>query len=342
MQVVNLNPEEWARLVQTAPNATLFHTHEWLTILERTYSLPIQRVGFVEGGDLLGGIPVLVQRKAIFRVAGSPERHTATPYQGIIYRDSADYGRLFEAFWNHAQSAAWDFVEVTAPPGSPSRDSSGELKGLRSETRQTICIDLSLGEAQLFRMMWSEARRKIRQAQKRGTVIEVIDPCSDDWIGPYYQMSVELYRRKGRPSAIPKAFFQNVVAILGPSGKVRVLFAKHEGQAVAAGIFLADRRNVYAWGGVSRREYHHLRGNSLIHWDVIRWGCAEGFLNYDLVGAGIQSIAEFKKGFGGVLVQHPSFLWTRGWLAQLGERGYRLLAPTARWVLSLLPERPGD
>jgi CelD/BcsL family acetyltransferase involved in cellulose biosynthesis len=342
MQVVNLNPDEWANLVRTAPNATIFHTDEWLRILERTYSVPIQRLGFVEGGDLLGGIPVLVQRKAIFRIAGSPQRHTVTPYQGIIYRDAADYRRLFEAFWNHAKSAAWDFVELTSPPGSPSLDSTLVPRGLRPETRRTICVDLSMGEAQLYRKMRKGARGEITQAEKRGTVIEVVDPCSDDWIGPYYRMSVEKYRRKGRPSAIPKAYFQNVVAILGPSGKVRLVFAKYEGQVVAAGIFLADRGNVYFWDGVFRREYHHLRGNTLIHWDVMRWGCAQGFVNYDLAGAGIQSIAGFKKGFGGVVVEHPAFLWTRGWLAQLGERGYRLLAPTVRWALSLLPERSGD
>jgi len=336
MKVVELSPGEWDGLVQRSPQATLFHTNEWLTILEQTYKPQVFRLGFIDGERLLGGIPVLVRKKFIYRIAGSPSSGTATPYQGFICFDPADCGRLFQAFWSYTHTRAWDFVEVTPPPGMSHGMKMSSLANVRCQPRQTICLDLAQGEEWIFGAMEKDCRNQIRQAEKRGAVVEEVVASNSQWVEAYFDMSVRLYRRQHRPPAIPRSFFENLSRILGASGKLRVLFAKYQDQVVAAQIFLIHEGRLYYWDGVSKQAFSHLRANNLIQWHIIRWACSNGLRVYDMMGANIPRIAQFKKGFGGSFVPYSTYVNTRGLLARVGVLGYKWLAPTVRRAILLL------
>jgi predicted N-acyltransferase len=168
-------------------------------------------------------------------------------------------------------------------------------------------------------------------------VIEEVPAEDTDWVETYYRMSVELYRRQHLPPAIPRALFENVSRVLGASGKVRVVFAKYQDQVVAGQIFLIHGNHLYFWDAASKQEYNYLRANNLIQWHIIRWACSHGLRVYDMMGANIPRIAQFKKGYGGSFVPYSTFVYTRGFLARVGELGYKWLAPTARRMIALLP-----
>lgn len=333
-RVAELNPDEWAQLEREAVQSTPFHTQEWLTILEHTYHAKILRLGFFEGEQLIGGLPVLVMRKFIYQVAGSPLDGTVTPYQGPICLDPLNYEKLFKSFWDYAEYSKWDFVQMTPFPRAEVEACQSNSRYFRWEARQTICLNTRPGEAELLRAMNRKCRNEVRQAVVRGAVVEEVDASQRQWIETYYQMSVEMYRRQRRPPAISKRFFENVSAILGASGKMRVLFAKYESQVVAAAIFLIHRNVLYAWDAVSARAYSHLRANNLIYWTIIRSAHAIGLETFDMLGANIPTVARFKEGFGGSLVAYDSFLRSKGWLARAGESGYRFFVPAMRWLLA--------
>jgi CelD/BcsL family acetyltransferase involved in cellulose biosynthesis len=341
MKVVDLNPVEWAHLVEAAPQSTVFHTNEWLAVIERTYQAEIRRLGFTDGNQLIGGIPLVLRKKFIYRLAGSPATHTMTPYQGFISLEPSDYGRLFEAFWNYNGLRNCDFIELTPPPCSIPSGWASSIGAVRRVERGTVYVDLSQGASEVFRAMDQPCRNKIRQSEKRGAVVTEIDPTGDEWVQGYYEMSLEVYRRRRRPPAFPRSLLENLRDVFKGSGKIRILLARYNDEAVAGGVFLLHRTTVYAWDGASRLEYYHLRANNLIHWTLIRWACSQGFHTYDMVGTApnLPGIARFKEGFGGSMVRFPAFLQSRGPLAQLGEAAYRRFAPLARWVLSFLPRQ---
>ena len=143
MKVVDLSASEWAQLLKNTPSATIFHTNEWLAVLERTYGCEIRRLGFLEDGNLVGGIPVAIKKKFIYRIAGSPAGGMVTPYQGPICRDLSQYGVIFEAFWRYAMVTGWDLSRVTPPPYSPLVDWRRTGLGVRCEALQTIHLDLT-------------------------------------------------------------------------------------------------------------------------------------------------------------------------------------------------------
>jgi hypothetical protein len=332
-RVAELNPDEWAQLERGAVQSTIFHTDEWLTILERTYHAKILRLGFFEGEQLIGGMPVLVMRKFIYQVAGSPLDGTVTQYQGPICLDPLNYGKLFKSFWGYAESCKWDFVQMTPFPAPEVEARQLNSPYSRSEARQTISVNIRPDESEILRAMKQGCRNKIKQAAGRGAVVEEVDASKRHWIETYFEMSVETYRRQGRPPAIPKSFFENVGTLLGASGKMKVLFAKYDSKVIAAAIFLVHRNVLYAWDAVSRRAYSHLRANSLIYWTIIRCAHSIGLETIDMLGANIPTVARFKEGFGGSFITYDSFLRSKGWLARAGESGYRFFVPAMRWLL---------
>lgn len=336
MNVVDLNSSEWGAFLGTAPSATIFHANKWLAVLARTYGCEIRRLGFLEGGCMVAGIPVVVRRKFIYRIAGSPASGLVTPYQGPVCREPTRYIEAFEAFWRYAGSAGWDFVEVTPPPDNLPVDCRLKDPQIRYEPQRTVHLDLTLGEAKLFQEMDPECRRAIRAAKKRGAEVTEVDAGGDEWIDSYFHASSEMYRRQGRPPAIPRTFFENLRDIFMADLRLKILIAVYRSEVIAGAVFLVDRETLYFCDGVSRSAYNHLRPSNLIHWTIICWACMQGLRTYDMLGANIPSIARFKKGFGGRFVPYVTYRRSQDWLARVGERGYRLLAPTARRVAARL------
>lgn len=332
MKVTELSSEEWAGLLKVAHSATIFHSNEWLRVLERTYKCEVRRLGFLEGGDLVGGIPVCLTRKFIYRLVGSPVSGMVTPYQGPVCLDPSQYGPVFTAFWCHATSMPWDFVEVTPPPESPLVNWRSNDPRIRYESLKTIYVDLTQGEMKLLRQMEADCRNQVRQSEQRGAECRASNPDRGDWLNSYYEMTTELYRRQGRPPAIPRVFFENLMDEFSSTGKSKLFVAMYHQEMIAAGIFLVDNCRFYSLDFVSKQAHHRLRPNNLIEWTCMRWAIQQGLQTYDMVGANISSIARFKKGFGGHVVPYVTFQRTKDWLASVGERGYRRLAPLARRV----------
>jgi CelD/BcsL family acetyltransferase involved in cellulose biosynthesis len=336
MKVVDLSPGEWTALLKVAPSVTIFHTNEWLTVLERTYGCEFRRLGFVNGGHLVGGIPVSVRRKFIYRIAGSPASGMVTPYQGPVCEDVSKSGTIFEAFWRYAVSMGWDFVEVTPAPDSPLLDWRRTDLGVRCEARQTICLDLTRGETNLFQGMEKDCRNKVRQGEKRGAVVTEVGANGNDWIGPFYDAKSELYRRQHRPPSIPRAFFENLQDVFAARGTLKIFIATYENEMIAGAVALVDEGTLYGCDRVSRSAYNYLRPNNLIDWAIIRWACRQGLRTLDMMGGNIPGITHYKEGFGGRFVPYVTFQRTSGWPARFGERGYKLLAPLARRVAARL------
>jgi hypothetical protein len=134
---------------------------------------------------------------------------------------------------------------------------------------------------------------------------------------------------------LAKAGFSGGVASAAPLGRLRITFAKHDGQLVAARAALLYRGRVFDWFAGSSPEGDKLNANALLVWEMIGWGCRNGFETFDFGGAGDPNVEygvrEFKGRFQGQLVNFASRRSTPARF-RVGETAYGLASVFARPV----------
>jgi lipid II:glycine glycyltransferase (peptidoglycan interpeptide bridge formation enzyme) len=212
-------------------------------------------------------------------------------------------------------------------------------KGFQSEPRATYMLDLSPGPEQLWSgALSSSCRRAVRKATSAGVTIEEGDLGAH--LDRYYAMAVGVFAKSHRPPSLDKDDYAALAAIARDGGPVKVWFASLKGRVIAAGIFPYDEHSVYYLDGVSDPDGQEVRPNNLLHWEVIRWACAHGLSRYDMVGAGIESIARFKRGFGSVEVPYTYAFRSLDLVTSAARSTYAFLAPAGRAVQHAAQWRP--
>ena len=175
----------------------------------------------------------------------------------------------------------------------------------RNQNRQTIQIDLSLGESQLLKNLDSQWRYGIRKARKMG--LEVRFTEEDDEIGQFFNLCEKIGKMKAFAVPGSRELLLKLIHSL-PSRAVEVRFFAARSEANLAGGVVVMRcgENIhYLWGGIDR-DYSKFRPGEAVQWAVIEWGLAAGCKVYDLEG--IDPIKnpgtyKFKKKMGGEIVQ---------------------------------------
>ncbi|MGY4719140.1 lipid II:glycine glycyltransferase FemX [Naumannella huperziae] len=154
-------------------------------------------------------------------------------------------------------------------------------------------------------------RRNIKKAAKLG--VEVSEGGPDD-LGEFHRIYVETAERDGfTPRAL--SYFQNMFAAMREEdpGRVRLYLARHEGNLVAATLWVRVGRHAWYSYGASTSDKREVRGSNAIQWRMITDAIDEGCEIYDLRGI-TDSVAgddphlgliQFKVGTGGEAVEYP-------------------------------------
>jgi hypothetical protein len=213
----------------------------------------------------------------------------------------------------------------------------------RRQYEGVVMLDLTHGPDALFRKFSENKRRNIKTAIRRGVSVESATSVED--VSAYYEICVDWSRRKALP--VPhKDEFQQTFAL---TKNRRLFLARHEGKIIAGVVVRFFPCGVMEYAANSSLESAlQLRPNDLLHWHVIKWGCAEGMSKYSLGGTHL-----FLRKFGGLVVptircRLDMSLFHRyavgDWLADKTEQA-RLLLPEpvnalGRSVRTYLNRRP--
>ena len=158
-------------------------------------------------------------------------------------------------------------------------------------------------------------RRNIKKADKAG--VEVTRSTAERRVGDLHGLPRPL--RRTPPSATtspraPLAYFRTMCDALGAEepDRIRLYLARHEGDLVAATIWV--RVGTHAWYsyGASSTEKRDVRGSNAVQWAMIRDALAAGADVYDLRGITDTldaddrhvGLIQFKVGTGGEAVEY--------------------------------------
>jgi len=275
----------WDRFVEQHPAATVGHLAAWGRLARDVYGHESVYLMAEDGGDVVGVLPLVLLRSRLFG-----RRLVSMPF--------LDYGGVLAVPGHGVEQALVDEALRVA------REASAQTLGLRqfepvdlphavSEDRVTMILSLTTEEA-VWQALPSERRNRVRKGEKSGLVAawhgaEALDD--------FYRVFAVNMRDLGSP-VHSRRFFQAMLAEL--PGTARVLLVRDpQGRTVGAAVCLFFRDVIMVPWVSSLREAFRLCPNFALYWEVIRFGCRNGYRTLDL-GRSFRNAGtfEFKRQWG--------------------------------------------
>jgi lipid II:glycine glycyltransferase (peptidoglycan interpeptide bridge formation enzyme) len=178
----------------------------------------------------------------------------------------------------------------------------------------TLIVDLDKSEEDLLAAMHPKTRYNIRVAQKHGVSLREADYVDADRlrqdVGVFWRLLGETATRD-KFHTHPQGYYEKMLEALAPSRggdlQVRLVFAEHGGEAVAACLVAEFGGTLTYLHGASSSAHRNVMAPQLLHWMLMSEAKRRGFDRYDLWGVAPgddiehpwAGITRFKKGFGG-------------------------------------------
>jgi FemAB-related protein (PEP-CTERM system-associated) len=275
----------WDRFVERHPTATVGHLSAWGRIVERTYRHDPVYLTAEEDGEILGVLPLVLMRSRLFG-----RRLVSMPF--------LDYGGVLAEPGHGVEHALVDAALVAG------RELGAATVGLRqfervdlpypvTDDRVTMLMPLTT-EERAWKALPSERRNRVRKGEKNGLVASW---CGAEALAAFYEVFAVNMRDLGSP-VHGRRFFETMLAEL--PGTARVLLVRDRGARVlGAAVCLFFRDTIMVPWVSSLREAFALCPNFVLYWEVIRFGCKNGYRVLDL-GRSFRNAGtfEFKRQWG--------------------------------------------
>jgi FemAB-related protein (PEP-CTERM system-associated) len=276
--------DEWDRYVHCAASATFCHQFAWRAIIEEAYGHRTFYLLARRDRTVVGILPLVLVKSALF--GASLASMPFLDYGGICAEDSEVVRSLLFAAKRLQEEKKIGTVELRQC--QPIVDA-----GPARLDKVSMVLDLSAGDAALWRSLPAKVRNQVRKAEKSGlTLIE----GGIELLSEFYGVFVVNMRDLGSP-VHDKAFFLHLFLNFDRQARCTLI---RDGQKTVGGLVVLTFKDtmVVPWAS-SLREYFSKCPNNLLYWSVIRDGCQRGFTQFDFgrstIGSGTY---EFKRQWG--------------------------------------------
>ncbi len=277
----------WRALVEISPEATIFHTPEWMRVVRATFGVGMSAYLLERAGEVVGGVP---------------------------WSDIDDFvGR------RRVSLAYSDFCDILAP-GQEERNLLAE-RVARADgpwTLRTLAkhaphisapivsstlfkwhtIDLTPDEESLWRGLASMTQRGIRKAERSGVQVHIA--ATKDELRAWFLLHLQTRKYRHDLLAQPYSFFENIWDAYMPNGQGFLLLASHEGKVIAGTMYLLWRDTCYYKFNASDGDNLAVRPNNVLMWQGMLEAKRRGYRLFDLGRSNAQQsgLVAFKESFG--------------------------------------------
>jgi Acetyltransferase (GNAT) domain len=317
----------WVTLVDSHPQASVFHSPNWLRALCAVHGYePVVITTCPPGATLTNGLVFCRIKSWVTgrRLVSLPFSDHCEPL--IDTQDELDTMLLQMA--RQVKASEWKYIEIRPISCEP----SGYTELSRFDTFHLHSLDLGLTEEQLFRNLHKDCvQRKIRRAERER--LEYEEGTSEALLQKFYRLVVMTRRRQNLPPQ-PLNWFRGLIACFGRNLKIRV--ASKDGLPVASILTLAHRKSMVYKYGCSNAAFNNLGGTPFLFWKAIQEAKILGFEELDLGRSDVDNpgLVAFKEHLGasGRLVNY--------WIYPLSPAGLPRVwkKRLARRVISTVPD----
>lgn len=310
---------EWDNYVNAHPDSCVFQTTTWWRVVESTYGLRPLYLMAKRGSEICGVLPLFLINSRLFgRVLAT------SPYasSGAICADSKEATHaLLEKAIKLAREHEVSYLELKSR-------SVTEYDGLHHHT-DYLNYYMPIDEPQI---MWCSrlkqtTRKAVNRSERNGLTLE----NGYHLLDVFYQVIAISMRRLGTP-VHSKSFYSNILGFFGPRANIYAVVYKD--LPVSVQLFITYRDKIVALISGSIDEYHYLRPNNFLYWEMFKdafsYGAASVDLGRSLAGSGS---AKFKESWGaeGKPLYYEYFLNQRKTIPSINQENPRYHLPRLVW-----------
>lgn len=289
----------WEDFINRRPEATGFHRFAWAEALQRAAGHRPYFLQAEEAGEVVGVLPLSLVEGPLFGKFLVSLPH----YLGGICAASEVAA---EALIGRACELA-DELQVNALELRGNAPwAAAEKRGMfLDEHKASFLIDLTSGEAALWKGLRKQNRNRIRKGQQANLSVENGAHLLDD----FWQI-FSLNTRAIGSLTFSRQFFGAVLETFGE--KAQLLVARHQGKVVAAKLVLGFRDTLtMLWGG-TRPKLKAEGVNYFLTWETLRYALARGYRVLDMGRSTVDSGPyHFKAHWGGEEMRHHWYIYAR-------------------------------
>ncbi len=286
-----INPLEypgWDEFVLAHPNATIFHSTNWVKVLKKTYGY--EPVYFtLSSNEGVSVFPVMEVNSPVTGLRG-----VSLPFadycEPLLYDDS-EFEELYREIVEHGRRRNWKYVlfKMIGEHGGWGEPSARYF-------RHVLTLDGDEGE--VLKNFRSSTKRNIKKAEKEGVEARIYR--SLDSLREFYRLYCMTRKLVQNLPPYPWKFILSEYEQIISKGLGFVVLASINGRNVAGGIFYNFGGNVLYRYGASDRNYLHLRPNNLVMWEAIKWSIENRYRTFCFGSTDFDNdgLRQFKRGWG--------------------------------------------
>lgn len=286
MEVIdNCESNAWDAYARQHPEAFLFHTSVWRTIIERSFGHRTIYLAAMEGGNVRGILPLVQLKSLLFGNFVSSLPFVTSG--GVCADNEAVAQTLLRRAVATAESLGAGHLEL--------RQESNVLPELETrEHKVSMRLPLAADADDMFASFRSEIRNRVHKAEKAGLVADI---CGAEGLDDFYYCFTTNMRDLGTP-AYGREFFANMFDEFSDQD-IRIVRVRQGKTVMGAGIMVFWRDRVELPWVSSLRRYFELSPNNLLYWHAMVHAIERGMKTFDFGRSTLEAgTYEFKKRWG--------------------------------------------
>lgn len=262
------NGEElaWDDYVLRCPESSHCHLSGWRRVIKQAYGHQSYYLWAHEDGEVRGILPLISMRSFFLRrslvsVPFLDDGGICADTEQVRSRLSQEALRLYEG-----QKA--DFLDLR-------HRYINSLNLPLAREKVMMILDLTENPDEMWSRFDAKLRNQIRKALKSGLTASW---SGKEGLDDFYEVFAVNMRDLGSP-VHSRNFFASIFEEFIDS--VKFMLVRKDDRVIGCAVCFFFRGNLIVPWASSLREYFSLCPNNLLYWEMIRWGCENGYRRFD-------------------------------------------------------------